>query len=168
MLPLIAHSYGRWSDCKDCGCLFEHNPNGWGLEVPVATALQLIIVATQVSPTGDTILVVDDDADIRDAISLVLRSEGYSVIPAEDGQSALDVLGYGAVPRVILLDLMMPRLNGLEFLEHARDLLRDRDIRVVVVTANQGYAAEDLGVCAVLRKPMDAQDLIQAVEQAAA
>lgn len=153
---------------QQCGCPFEHNLNRCGREVPIALALQLIIVGSQVSPSGDTILVVDDDADIRDAISLVLRSEGYSVIPAEDGQIALDVLGYGAVPRVILLDLMMPRLNGLEFLEHARDLLRDRDIRVVVVTANQGYDAEDLGVCAVLRKPMDAQDLIHAVERAAA
>lgn len=120
------------------------------------------------SSFGDTILVVDDDPDIRDALTLVLRSEGYAVIPAEDGQSALDVLGYGAKPRVILLDLMMPRLNGLEFLEQARDLLQTRDIRVVVVTANQGYAAEDLGVCSIIRKPMDAQDLIRAVERAAA
>ena len=71
-------------------------------------------------PAGDIVLVVDDDADVRESLELVLRDAGYDVFLAEDGQAALDMLGFGLRPAVILLDLMMPRLNGLEFLEQFR------------------------------------------------
>src|SRR5690242_5374004 len=64
------------------------------------------------------ILVVEDDADVREALVDVLEAEGFSVAMAEDGAQALDYLG-GAAPRpaLILLDLMMPNMNGLQFRE---------------------------------------------------
>jgi CheY-like chemotaxis protein len=120
------------------------------------------------SPSGDTILVVDDDSDFRHALTMLLRLEGYLVIPAEDGQVALNLLDVGARPSVILLDLMMPRLNGFDFLARTRQSLQHANIPVIVVSANQGYDAVDLGVFAIVRKPAEADDLLSAIERAAA
>jgi CheY-like chemotaxis protein len=118
------------------------------------------------SPRGDLILIVDDDADIRDALAELLSTEGYVVLSAEDGQAALDLLTYGNRPKVILLDLMMPRMNGLEFLEKSRP--DHANIPVIVVSANRGYEASDLGVFEIMRKPLSADTLISAIERAAA
>jgi CheY-like chemotaxis protein len=120
------------------------------------------------SPAGDTILVVEDDPDFRDAVTALLRMEGYLAIAAEDGQVALNLLAVGAKPAVILLDLMMPRLNGFEFLERARQSPLHANIPVIVVSANQGYQAADLGVFEIVRKPALADDLLSAIERAAA
>ncbi|MCA1828522.1 MAG: response regulator [Myxococcales bacterium] len=121
-----------------------------------------------VTQRNATILVVDDDADIRDALGMVLRDEGYHVVPALDGQAALDILNAGVKPAAILLDLMMPRMNGLEFLERSRELLGFARIPVIVVSANQGYDASDLGVAQVVRKPFTAEVVIEALGRAAA
>ncbi|MCA1832756.1 MAG: response regulator [Actinobacteria bacterium] len=72
---------------------------------------------------------------------MVLRDEGYQVVPADDGQVALDILNAGLKPTVVLVDLMMPRVNGFEFLERAHELLGFARIPVIVVSANQGYEA---------------------------
>lgn len=119
------------------------------------------------SPSGETILVVDDDRDIRESLETCLRSEGYNVLTADDGQTALDMLNFGTSPAVILLDLMMPRLNGFEFLEQVKRS-GGAGIPVVVLSANRGYEAVDLGVATVLRKPTSLEDLLDAIERAAA
>jgi len=121
-----------------------------------------------VSRSRATVLLVEDDADIRDAVDVVLRDQGYRVIPAIDGQVALEMLMAGAKPHVILLDLMMPRVNGFEFLQRAREILNLARIPVIVVSANQGYDPEDLRVFEVVRKPLEIDRLIDAIERAAA
>ena len=113
-------------------------------------------------------LVVDDDPDIRDAFEDVLRDEGYRVFSAADGKAALDLLDAGVQPNVILLDLMMPRLNGFDFLDQAREVLSAAGIRVIVVSANQGYRPEDLGVFDVVRKPTNVEQLVASVDRAVA
>ena len=114
------------------------------------------------------ILIVDDDPDIRDALSECLRYEGYDVHAAADGRDALDRLEFGLKPDVILLDLMMPVLNGFEVLLALRTRPEWRTIPVVVVSANRGYQAEDLqGAVGILRKPVNVDRLISVVEQAA-
>ena len=62
------------------------------------------------------ILVVDDDASVREALRELLSGEGYAVVTADDGQDALDRLGTMEPPCLILLDLRMPRVDGWEFL----------------------------------------------------
>jgi CheY-like chemotaxis protein len=115
------------------------------------------------------ILIVDDDPDIRDALGECLRYEGYTVHLAADGRDALDRLEFGLRPDLILLDLMMPVLNGFEVLLALRSKPEWRNIPVVVVSANRGYQAEDLaGAVEILRKPISVDRLIAAVEQAAA
>ena len=115
------------------------------------------------------VLIVDDDPDIRDAVGECLRYEGYDVHSAADGQDALDRLEYGLRPDVILLDLMMPVLNGFDVLEALKSRPEWKSIPVVIVGANRGYEAEDLsGAVIILRKPVNVDRLIAAVEQAVA
>lgn len=61
------------------------------------------------------LLVVDDDADIREIMKITLEAEGFVVAEAANGQAALDQLNAGLLPRVIILDLMMPVMTGWEF-----------------------------------------------------
>ena len=64
------------------------------------------------------ILVVEDDADVREAIVSGLEHAGFEVVAAADGKMALDLLRHGIVPRAIILDLMMPVMDGWEFRRH--------------------------------------------------
>ena len=115
------------------------------------------------------ILLIDDDPDIRDALGECLRDEGYEVYPAEHGRAALDLLEHGLRPGVILLDLMMPVMNGFEFLEalHARP--ECQHVRVLILSANQGYQAADfVGVFQMLRKPVRVEHLCRELERALA
>ncbi len=115
------------------------------------------------------ILIVDDDPDIRDALGECLRYEGYGVHAAADGRDALDRLEVGLRPDVILLDLMMPVLNGFDVLEALNRRPDWKDIPVVIVSANRGYEAEDLkGAVGVLRKPVSVDRLLAVVEQVVA
>ena len=82
------------------------------------------------------VLVVDDDADIREATQLVLENSGYRVLTATDGQQALDVLrSTEERPCVILLDLMMPVMDGFAFLHELRSRPEWQKIPVMVITA---------------------------------
>jgi CheY-like chemotaxis protein len=114
-----------------------------------------------------TVMVVEDDHDIRDSLTVALSDAGYAVIDASNGQVALDRLAT-AEPKVILLDLMMPVLNGLEFLVEFRKNARWSRIPVIVASANRGYDADDLGTFAVLRKPLELDDLLDWVKRAVA
>jgi len=121
-----------------------------------------------VTPTDRRdVLIVDDDPDIRDAVGECLRYEGYDVHSAADGRDALERLEYGLRPAVILLDLMMPVLNGFDVLEALKSRPEWKSIPVVIVSANRGYSADDLtGAVSILRKPVSVDLLLAAVEQA--
>jgi len=106
------------------------------------------------------VLVVEDDAEVRSAVAEILELEGFAVDTAVHGQQALDKLRSGMAPNVLLLDLMMPVMNGLELLEHLRVETELRAPPVIVLSANRGYEAEDLGVAAVVRKPFDVDALV--------
>ena len=113
--------------------------------------------------------VVDDDADIREVLSDVLTFEGYEVIVADDGQSALELLSARTNSCLILLDLMMPRMNGWEF---RRRQLADpalASIPVVLLTgAGAGTAAkaiDELRVEVTIEKPFDLEALLAKVAQ---
>jgi len=111
-------------------------------------------------PAGpDVVLVVDDDYDIREALSDVLAAEGYSVITAADGGEALERLRGGVRPAVMLLDLMMPRVSGVEVIDALRKDESLCQIPVVVCSANRG-------VHGVLRKPVSVEELLEAVARA--
>jgi CheY-like chemotaxis protein len=115
------------------------------------------------------VLLVDDDADIREALGECLRDSGYEVHAAENGRVAVEILQAGLRPEVILLDLMMPVMNGFDFLEARRRQPDWQQMRVIIVSANQGYEASDFnGVFQVFRKPLDVAPLCRAIDCAAA
>jgi two-component system cell cycle response regulator len=85
-------------------------------------------------PNKEKILVVDDEAVVRDFLQGVLTAEGYSVITAEDGEQAV----FAAVkekPDLILLDILMPKLDGMQTCARLRANPYTRDIRVIILTA---------------------------------
>jgi len=110
--------------------------------------------------TRPSVLLVEDDAEVRSSVAEILELEGFAVDTAIHGQQALDKLRAGAAPCVLLLDLMMPVMNGLELLEHLRKEAELRTPPVIVLSANRGYEAEDLGVAAIVRKPFDVDALV--------
>src|SRR5262249_51852966 len=81
------------------------------------------------------VLVVEDDSDLRESLCHALRDGGYSVLSANNGQQALETLDAGARPAVILLDLMMPVLNGWELRDALRDDPRLADIPQLAISA---------------------------------
>lgn len=112
------------------------------------------------------VLVVEDNLDIRGTVELVLQAEGFRVLVASNGADALALLRATAkLPHVILLDLMMPVMDGYAFREAQRADPRLSGIPIVVLTAD-GHAerkAADLGAAGFLQKPVDLDDLIAEV-----
>jgi CheY-like chemotaxis protein len=112
-----------------------------------------------------TILVVDDDADIRDTLSEVLRNAGMVVVTAANGLEALRILRGGLSPCLVLLDLMMPIMDGYEFLEVQRGDPALALIPTAVITA--GFAVDNTrtGDTPLLRKPLGLKGLMAVIGQ---
>ena len=114
---------------------------------------------------SNSILVVEDDQDVRDALATVLETEGYTVVTAAHGEEALGRLRAASAPSVILLDLYMPVMNGWAF---RAEQLRDpklAEIPVIVVSADSMVArrAADLGAAGYVGKPIDFDRLLALV-----
>ena len=110
-----------------------------------------------------TILVVEDNDDVREMMSVTLELEGHEVVTAANGRQALDQLHRGAEPCMILLDLMMPVMNGWQFQEEVSKDPRLAEIPLVVVSAMPGEGGEPLPAAAVLAKPIDIDKLLDVV-----
>jgi CheY-like chemotaxis protein len=113
-----------------------------------------------------TVLVVDDDDGILETICEILQDEGYTVACVHNGERALDWLrtaGQGSGPCLILLDLMMPVMDGFRFREIQKEDPSFKAIPVVVISA---HARKDqVDADAFLSKPIDLQQLISTVQQ---
>lgn len=112
-----------------------------------------------------SLLLVDDEPDVRESFKFMLESEGYSVVTAENGCDALKLLRRGFTPQLILLDLMMPVMDGFEF---RRAQLRDARLAVIPVVVYSGHHdvkanAARLGAAAYLQKPVDPDVLLQLI-----
>jgi CheY-like chemotaxis protein len=108
------------------------------------------------------VLLVDDDPDLRESLQLVLELNGFSVIAARDGHDALARLRVDPLPRVVLLDLMMPGMNGIEFRERQLADPRLRDVPVVLLTGAGAHSVEPsvAAGATVLPKPFDFDHLL--------
>ena len=118
--------------------------------------------------SNPTVLVIDDDIAVREAISAGLRREGYDLLFAENGADALDVLK-NATPQVVILDLKMPVMDGLEFLSNLQ-LKPSEAFSVVVLTAHvddeSAEACFNAGISALIKKPFALNELRGAVQTA--
>jgi CheY-like chemotaxis protein len=114
------------------------------------------------------ILVVDDDADIRSTVADILGDAGYAVAAAANGREALELLKNAPAPGLILLDLMMPELDGWGFMAALQQELPDlAKVPVVIFSAHgeAGVAASSLEVVGFVKKPIRLDDLLAAVER---
>lgn len=109
------------------------------------------------------VLVVDDNPEIRSSLEEVLGEEGYAVVGVADGQEALDYLTANEEPRVILLDLMMPVMDGWQFRAEQKKNPKLANIPVIVISA-MADAAQDIGAERVLSKPLSPEILLRAVK----
>ena len=112
--------------------------------------------------TSHTILVIDDDENIRDDLQIVLEDHGYLVLTAKDGATGLKMARDDA-PNLVILDMMMPRMSGFVVLEHLKEQ-GQRQLPVIMMTGNESDCqrsyAEFLGVDAYLYKPVRAGELM--------
>lgn len=121
--------------------------------------------------SNNTILVIDDDKDIRESLIEVLVLEGYKVLEAENGQLGLDLLlnlQSSELPGLIFLDLRMPIMDGLGFLKQRLNHNSLIDIPVVIATANTNNAdslAAKSFAKDYLKKPLDLSQLYEIVER---
>jgi two-component system response regulator AtoC len=113
------------------------------------------------APSRPQILAVDDAEGIRTYLKNLLGLRGYDVLLAEDGTEALDILAQGAAPQVILLDVMMPGMDGLETLSKIKD--RRAEIPVIMLSvvgkAQTIVEAMNLGASDYLNKPFEEEEL---------
>ncbi len=110
-----------------------------------------------------TVLVVDDDEGIRSAVAEILESLGFRVAVACDGIEAGQMLAVGLQPNAIVLDMMMPRMDGWTFLDRLRGDEKFKEVPVVVASAVVGVMPE--GADALLQKPFSLDDLRREVSK---
>jgi DNA-binding response OmpR family regulator len=114
------------------------------------------------------VLIVEDEADLAWVEQFNLESEGYEVRVALEGLAALDALE-SFTPDVLVLDVMLPRVNGWDVLARAQQLPNERRPAVILVSAVAGVAdqarAEGAGVGRFLAKPFDIEELVRVVDE---
>ena len=114
-----------------------------------------------------TILIVDDDDDVRNAVAEVLEDGNYHALRAANGVAALEQLRTAAPrPCVILLDMMMPVMDGNEFRARQQSDESLREIPVVVLTAHaEAKRSAGMQPAAFLKKPVDLSELLEIIER---
>jgi DNA-binding response OmpR family regulator len=111
-----------------------------------------------------TILVVEDDRDLRAFYRAVLSGAGYDVIAVDDGITALRLIETRA-PDLVILDLVLPRLGGRDVLRELRASDESRRIPVIVVTGDDVSDLTDEEARCVIQKPVTAPTLVAAIQQ---
>jgi CheY-like chemotaxis protein len=117
---------------------------------------------------GRRILVIDDDLAIRVLLQAVLKRMKFDVELAEDGAAGLEMLQRGPAYDLILLDLMMPRLNGYEFIERITRLYPDERPHIIVFTAAGKRGVDKIpphSVCNSILKPFDLDKFIDIIAE---
>ena len=111
-----------------------------------------------------TLLLVEDDEDLRDVVRDALQNDTRRVIEAEHGREALDLIAKNGLPDLILLDMNMPVMNGWQFAKELRD--RQWQVPVVVLTAAHDAlrSAQEIGAAGFLGKPFDMSSLYSVVD----
>jgi DNA-binding response OmpR family regulator len=121
----------------------------------------------QTATAKKRVLLVDDDAEIIEAIRYALETKGFQIFIARDGNQGL-AMAESEDPDLVILDMMMPKRSGFLVLEKLRRT-REVPVRVIMITANEGSRhkayAEMLGVDDYIRKPFAMDKLVDAVQR---
>jgi len=125
-------------------------------------------MVNKIDGSGRKILVIDDDLAIRVLLQAVLKRMKFDVDLAEDGAVGLEKLRQNGKFDLILLDLMMPRINGYEFIEHVTKEFPDHRPHIVVFTAAGKRGVEKIpaeSVCNAILKPFDLEKFIEMISE---
>lgn len=116
-------------------------------------------------PPDATILVVDDAADWREVLRELLEAEGYRVAAAGDGLMAIELLNAGTRPCALLMDLMMPAMDGWDLHAHLRSRPEWAGIPVIIISAFWPTRREAPPDTVVLQKPVPAEEILRVVRE---
>jgi CheY-like chemotaxis protein len=111
------------------------------------------------------VLVVDDDPDVREAIGMLLEDEGYQVSSCGDGRRALELMHDDPQPNLVILDLMLPNMDGWELRARQRADQTLAKIPVIAISADSSAKASSIHADAFLHKPVHATDLLHTVDR---
>jgi signal transduction histidine kinase len=168
--PVAHMPPGRFSRARPLSAAWSPVPAGFGpcrwLRAQfVATFGGLVHALGKVRSRGDRILVIDDDPDIRSSLEDILRDSGYLTTAAADGKAALESLRRAAGADLILLDLMMPVMDGWRFrLEQRKDAALCR-IPVIALSASSSAQAAAVDADAYLAKPFAIETLLGTIQE---
>jgi CheY-like chemotaxis protein len=135
---------------------------------PITTAARELCTMTgntSEAPTGKTILVVEDNEVAREGVATVLRRHGYEVALAADGREALEHLATSPAPDLILLDMLMPGVDGWHFLKLLREQAPAIPVVVTTGTILTPEWAESQGCAGFLKKPLETEGLLAEVQR---
>lgn len=112
-----------------------------------------------------TIFVMDDDLSIQAVLEFALRSAGYHVVLANDGEEGLLRLAE-THPVLVISDIMMPNMDGVEFFQHIKEHLQDEGIPIIIMTAlnrKPWFADLEAEGAVILQKPFEVDELIRLI-----
>jgi two-component system chemotaxis response regulator CheY len=115
------------------------------------------------------VLIVEDNPDTRDFLSFFLASEGHQVIEAEDGEEGLHK-ALKEKPPLILTDISMPRMNGIDLIHHLREQPEFEQVKIIAFTAygsDKAHDAKRAGADAIIHKPAPPNSITELIQQLA-
>jgi CheY-like chemotaxis protein len=113
-----------------------------------------------------TILVIDDDMALQAVIDVALRNEGYQVVEASDGEEGIRMVNRVA-PNLVICDIMMPNMDGVEMFGYIKEILQTEDIPVIMMTAlsrKPWFRELELEGAVILQKPFEINQLTDMVQ----
>jgi|SRR5271157_1189418 len=115
------------------------------------------------------IMVIDDEPDLVEVVKLILESDGYQVVTANGGQEALEKMGK-EMPDLVLLDIIMPRMDGWEVFSRIRSDQKTKDIPVIMLTAKDQRIDKLIGLHVVrvddyITKPFGRSELLASIKR---
>jgi CheY-like chemotaxis protein len=120
------------------------------------------------SKSDQLVLLVEDDLEIRESLRDFLRDEGYLVWAAQEGQEALDLLRSGGIrPSTILVDLLMPGMDGWQLIQYLKSDAMLKDIPIVIISAVTDAGLGETYGLTLMKKPLDLDRLLETIAQSA-
>ena len=121
----------------------------------------------EVKAGNEHILIIDDEADIRDYLKSILERKGFNVTSAQDGEEGLNFIMNSNI-HIVLCDIRMPKIDGLQFLKKVKDF--NSSVEVIMITGHSNLdcciESVDKGACEYLTKPVNIDDLFAAIARA--